>query len=211
MLNWFKRYKHSKYRKILLQAFPSALRKDVEGVLDILPFDVNEVKHSDGKIYRIENLIHKDLQTVFVEGEQLSIPYRIYFNEPESEKENTLTNTQKVILNCIYLRHHNGFVRQSRLEQIVSNEYWITPFYFQLLGEYVIEILDVLDQQLNNIKLENYKRFALENPKYYRQTESRMITYWNNYYRGSFPKLKLYVGKIVFEQIKAKTIGKVQD
>ncbi|SHN73176.1 hypothetical protein SAMN05444395_107180 [Flavobacterium fryxellicola] len=211
MLNWFKGHKHSKYREILLNAFPRTLKKDVESVLDILPFKENDVKLCDGKIHKVENLIHPDIQTVNLEGELLTIPYRVYFNEPDIEKETTLTNRQKSILNCIFLRHHNGYVRQNRLEKIENNEYWITPFTFQLLGEYVIEIVEVLDEQLDDNKLENYKRFAIENSKYYQQTESRMISYWNEYYRRKFPKLKNYVGGIIFNQIKTKQIGKRLD
>lgn len=206
MLNWFKKNKHSKYREILLNAFPRTLKKDVEIVLDILPFKVNNVKLYDGQIHNVENLNHPDFQTVILNGEYLSIPYRLYFNEPELKKEQKLTKNQKAILNCIYLRHHNGYIRQSRLEKINSDEYWITPFTFKLLGEYVFEILEVLNGQLDNNKLENYKRFAIENPKYYQQNESRMISYWNEYYRHRFPKLKLYLGRIIFNHINKKEI-----
>lgn len=211
MLNWFKGHKYSKYREILLNAFPRTLKKDVESVLDILPFHVNDVKLSDGRIHKIENLIHPDFQTVNLDGKFLIIPYRVYFNEPKIEKEQALTNRQKSILNCIFLRHHNGYIRQRRLEKIENTEYWVTPFTFQLLGEYVMEILEVLDQQLDDNKLENYKRFAIENPKYFQQTESRMISYWNEYYRRKFPKLKLYVGRIIFDLLKIKVVGKTQD
>ena len=211
MLNWFKGNKHSKYREMILNAFPRTLKKDVESVLNILPFEVNEIKLCNGKIHKVENLIHPDFQTVLLEGEHLSIPNRLYFNEPELEKEQTLTNSQKVILNCIYLRHHNGYVRQSRLEKINSNEYWITPFTFKLLGEYILEILEVLDRQLDNNKLENYKRFSIENPKYYQQTESRMTSYWNEYYKRRFPKLRDYLGRIIFDLIKTKAIGERLD
>lgn len=211
MINWFKGNKYSKYREILLNAFPLTLKKDVESVLDILPFDVNEVKLCDGQTHKVENLIHPDFQTVNLDGELLKIPYRVYFNEPELEKEKTLTDRQKHILNCIFLRHHNGYIRQRRLEKIENSEYWVTPFTFQLLGEYVIEILEILDEQLDDNKLENYKRFSIENSKYYQQTESRMISYWNEYYRRRFPKLKNYVGRIIFDQIKTKEIGKRLD
>jgi hypothetical protein len=211
MINWFKGNKNLKYREILLNAFPRTLKKDVESVLDILPFDVNEVKLCDGQTHKVENLIHPDFQAVNIDGELLSIPYRVYFNEPELEKERTLSDRQKSILNCIFLRHHSGYIRQRRLEKIENSEYWLTPFTFQLLGEYVIEILEVLDEQLDDNKLENYKLFTIENSKYYQQTESRMISYWNEYYRSRFPKLKNYVGRIIFDQIKTKEIGKRQD
>lgn len=211
MLNWFKGNKYLKYRETLLKAFPRTLKKDVECVLDILPFDVNNVKLSGGQTHKVENLIHPDTQTVNLDGELLTIPYRIYFNEPEIEKEQTLTTRQKSILNCIFLRHHNGYLRQSRLEKIENGEYWLTPFTFQLLGEYVLEIIEVLDNQIDDNSLENYKRFANENPKYYQQTESRMISYWNEYYRRKFPKLKLYIGRIIFDQLQTKVIGKTLD
>lgn len=211
MIKWFKGNKHSKYREILLNAFPKVLKKDVETVLNILPFEVNVVKLCDGQTHKVENLIHPDTLTVKLNGELLTIPYRVYFNEPEIEKEKNLTNQQQSILNCIFLRHHNGYLRQNRLEKIQNNEYWITPFTFQLLGEYVLEIIEVLDDQIDDNKLENYKRFASENPKYYQQTESRMISYWNEYYRRKFPKLKLYIGKIIFDQLNTKEIGKTLD
>ncbi|WP_162304998.1 hypothetical protein [Sphingobacterium olei] len=211
MINWFNQNKYSKYRETLSNAFPQTLKEDVEIVLNILPVDVNEIKLCDGQIHKVENLIHPNTQTVKLEGELLTVPCRVYFNEPEIEKEMTLTDRQKTILNCIFLRHHNGYIRQNRLEKIVNNEYWITPFTFQLLGEYVVEILNVLDEQLDDDKLENYKRFAIENPKYYQQTENRMISYWNEYYKRKFPKLKNYVGRIIFDQIKTKEIGKRQD
>lgn len=208
MLNWFKKRHQddSKYRKILLDAFPLDLKKDVEIVMDILPFDVNEVKLCDGQTHKVENLINPHSQTVQLNGEILTIPYRLYFNEPKPDKEFQLTSRQKTILNCIYLRHHDGFVRQRRLEKIDNNEYWITPFTFPLLGEYIFEILEVLNKQLDVNKLENYQLFATENPEYYQKTESRMISYWNEYYRWKFPKLKLYIGRIIFEQIKNKPI-----
>lgn len=211
MLNWFNRNKYPGYREKLLKAFPPALKKEVGMVLDILPFATHEIKHRDGQNYKIDNLIHDTFQTVQLEGEQLTIPYRLYFNEPDIEKEKELTDRQKTILNCIYLRHHNGYVRQSRLEKIDSNEYWVTPFTFALLGEYVIEIVDVLDRQMDDNKLENYKRFILENQKYGEQTEGRMISYWNEHYRRRFPNLQSYVGRIIFNQISYKVIGKQQD
>jgi len=211
MLNWFKRHKHSKYRKILLQAFPQSLKQDAERVLDILPLDVHYVKHCDRRIHKTENLIYPDSQTVSLDGELLTIPYRVYFNEPDAAKEKTLTDKQKTILNCIFLRHHNGYIRQCRLKKIEAGEYWITPFTFQLSGEYVFEILEVLYNQLDDNRLENYKRFAMENPGYFLRTERRMISYWNEYYRSKFPKLKGYLGTIFLDQIKTKVAGKRLD
>lgn len=211
MMNWYKRIRYKRYREIILNAFPRALKNDIESVLNILPFGDNEVKFRNGQKLKLENLINSDFQTVYIDGELLKIPYRIYFNEPELEKENALNDLQKSILDCIFLRHHNGYIRQRRLEKLKKSEYWVTPYTFQLLGEYVVEILDVFDQQLDDIRLESYKKFAIENATYYQLTECRMVSYWNEYHRHKFPKLNTYVGRYLFDQIKTKVIGKRQD
>ncbi len=204
MINWFKKRKLQRgYQDRLLNAFPLTLHDDVTAVLDILPFDINAVKLSGGQVHKVDNLISSKNLTVQLDTKLLTIPYRLYFNEPDKAKENNLSDTQKTILNCIYLRHHNGYVRQRRLELLADkNKYWVTPFTLQLLGEYVFEILVVLDKYLTDKHLKNYGRFINENPKYWQQTENRMISYWNEYYRRKFPKLKDYLGRQLVDRIK---------
>jgi hypothetical protein len=203
MTNWFKKENYKEYRDRLLNAFPLTLHDDVTAVLDILPFDINDVRLSGGQVHKVDNLIHPNNLTVQLDAKPLTIPCRLYFNEPDKAKENNLTDTQKTILNCIYLRHHDGYLRQRRLELLADkNEYWVTPFTLQLLGEYVFEILVVLDKYLTDKHLVNYDRFINENPKYWQQTESRMISYWNEYYRRQFPKLKDYLGRQLADRIK---------
>jgi hypothetical protein len=203
MINWFKKENYSEYRDRLLKAFPKTFKSDVEAILDILPFDVNSVKLTGGQIHKVNNLIHSFSLTFQFDKELLAIPYRLYFNEPDNEKESKLTSTQKIILNCIYLRHHDGYLRQERLEKLVDKtDYWVTPFTLQLLGEYVFEILQVLDKHINDKTIDNYEQFVNENPKNWQQTESRMISYWNEYYRSQFPKLKDYLGYQIADRIK---------
>ena len=204
MMNWFKKEKYTEYKDKLKDAFPKTLKGDIEAVLSILPFDDNNVKRSGQQIIKVDNLIFPSNLTVQLDGELLAIPYRIYFNEPDFEKENKLTDIQKTILNCIYLRHFDGYLRQRRLENLVDkNEKWITPYTTQLLGEYVFEILQVLDKHINDNTIDNYVKFIRDNPKFWMQTESRMISYWNEYYRRpTFPKLKDYIGKQIIDRIK---------
>lgn len=194
----------TKYGDRLQNCFPLSLKSDVKAVLDVLPFGVNDVKLADGQIHNVDNLIHETFLTVQLDKEILNIPYRLYFNEPDKEDEAKLTDTQKTILNCIYLRHHNGHLRESRLRKLLDkNDNWIIPFTFQLLGEYVLEILEVLDKHVNDKNIDNYQRFTKENPKYWQQTESRMISYWNEYYRRpKFPILKNYIGQQLVNRIK---------
>lgn len=203
MINWFKKEKHTEYKDKLRDAFPMKLKSEIEAVLSILPFNDNNVKRTGQQIIKLDNLIFSSNLTVYLDNESLTIPYRIYFNEPDFEIENKLSDIQKTILNCIYLRHFDGYLRQRRLKNLVDkNENWITPYTIQLLGEYVFEILQDLDKQINANTIDNYVKFIGENPKYWKQTESRMISYWNEYHRRQFPKLKDYIGRHIADKIK---------
>lgn len=191
------------YKATLLKSFPEALREEVKIVLDILPFDMHDVKLTDGRIHKVENLIHPNFTEVRIENELLSIPSRVYFNEPEQQLEAKLSDNQKTILNCIYLTHHNGYLRQRRLEKLSNNnDYWIMPFKFQLLNEYVIEILEVLNDQIEDESIDNYLRFINENQKYWQKVQGRIASYWNEYYRRNSPRIKNYVGRRIENKIK---------
>ncbi len=48
MVNWFKSEDYSEYKERLLNAFPKVLKSDVEAVLNILPFNNNDVRLIDG-------------------------------------------------------------------------------------------------------------------------------------------------------------------
>lgn len=198
----------------LFDAFPYALRQDVEKVIKILPLNDHNILLADGQIHKVDELIHPDEQVVLLDNEAIKIPYRLYFNEPDADKEKLLTDLQKIILNCIYLRHHNGLVRQQRLAKLIDNtDYFVIPFVFQLLGEYVMEILEVLQMHISP-NSDNYLKFINENQKYWTQTESRMISYWNEYYRRPMypnylpPKYatrKEYIGQQIVDRLKELT------
>jgi hypothetical protein len=172
--------------------------------MDILPLNDNNVLHADGQIYKVDNLIAENKQLVYLDTEELNIPYRLYFNEPNPANEKLLTDLQKVILNCLYTRHHNGLIRQRRLENLlVKSDYFIVPFSFQLLGEYVIEILEVLDRHINPSTIDSYVKFKNENRQYWATTQSRVVSYWDAYYRRTkYHRFDDYIGKQIIDKFK---------
>ena len=204
-------------REKLFNALPAALRQDVEKVIEILPLNDHNVLLVDGQIHKVNDLIYPNEQVVSLDNEALKIPCRIYFNEPSPDKEELLTDLQKEILNCIYLRHHNGFIRQRRLMKLIDKtDYFVVPFVFQLLGEYVMEIIEVSQMQIIP-NIDNYVKFINENQKYWTQTESRVISYWNEYYRRPMypnylpPKYatrKEYIGQQIVDRLKKRTHNK---
>lgn len=64
----------------------------------------------------------------------------------------------------------------------------------------------VLDRHINDKTIDKYIRFIAENKRYWQQTESRMISYWNEYYRRpNFKKLNDYIGKQIVDKLKKRT------
>ena len=171
----------------IAKAFPEFLKDDVLSLL-------NKVSLKSGL------QISDTFFTVIVNGEKLDIPYRIYFEEPN---EKNLTGTELLILNCLFTRHDNGFIRQQRLERIfASNEYWVSPFIMQLLGEYVVEILFTIETNLSDKWINNLTLFIEENTSFFETTKRRVISYWDCYYRNNFNVKENYVGFQILEKLE---------
>jgi hypothetical protein len=168
-------------QQILKQAFPSYIGGEVDSVLSIINFDT--------KLKPVGSFI------VSVNSEVIIIPDRIYIDEPKIIETPTLSEIQLGILSCIFTRHYNGFEREKQLKNIITTGYvWIPPFVIKLLGEYVIEILQVIGANIDKLNMDVYKQFLASNRSFYRTTKQRVISYWNCYYRRQYPERNKYVG-----------------
>lgn len=181
---------YNSYQKKLEKAFPKELSKDVERVIELLKINDS----SDN----VSNFTYE----ISFKGQILTIPYRIYFDENTDLSNESLTVVQENIINCIGLRHFDGRVRERYLKRI-SNNYtgFEVPYVFQLLGEYVLEVIEIVNTIIND-RIYDYLDFVNENPKYFKQTESKMISYWNCYYRRQYWKIKNYPGYKIINQLK---------
>lgn len=151
----------------LTKAFPVALRDDVLSVAAALP----EPKHTSHTF------------TVQVGDETVQIPYRIY-HDPELVSSSGVTQIQSEVLDCLFTRHHNGSVRQEHLKQILDCRHeWVPPFVVQLAGEYVVDIICLLRDNIHRLDPDIYRAFLTRNPGFYEITKQRVLSYWNCYYR----------------------------
>jgi len=179
------------YEEKLISAFPRSVSSDVISLLSKA-----DLKRS---------ILPQLFFTVKINNESVEIPYRIYFEEMV---ESGLNTEELLILYCLFTRHHDGYLRQKYLERIIlSNNYFVTPFIMQLLGEYVVEILQTVENNLSESMLSNLAFFAQENPVFFQATKSRMISYWDRYYRvRTWPKNKKairdYVGFKIIKTIE---------
>jgi hypothetical protein len=175
-----------------MQAFPSELEADVLTVVAILP----ETRTALSVSY---------IGPVTLAGQPIQIPARLYHPEPPPADVDRLSPRQALILGCLYTRNHDGYVRERALREIIaSHEPWVTPFVVQLLGEYVIQILYLLDQQLTEEHRPVYSAFLAENSAFFELTRQRVISYWDCYYRGEFPRRRdEYVGMRLLRRLES--------
>lgn len=129
---------------------------------------------------------------VLVAAEPVAIPYRVYLPELSEQFTTSLGETERLMLDCIYSRHSSGYVRQRALDRIVGYaEPWVVPFVVQLVGEYVEQIIEVIDERLGDLspsdaRREPYRAFVVENPTFMRLTSARVDSYWNCFYRDKY-------------------------
>ena len=171
----------------LTKAFPSALRKDVLSALSVL----SENRYSS----------RRQAFSVHVGSELLSIPSRIYFDPPVLQAMR-LTRLESEILDCLLTRHHDGFVRQKHLSRIIrSQNAWVPCFVFPLVGEYVVEILRVIQENLTYLETSRYADFVRANPDFLNLTEQRVVSYWDCYYRSI--QKESYPGFLILDFLKS--------
>jgi hypothetical protein len=113
-------------RNKLMVAFPSYLRNDVQAVLTLIP-QTSELTYTP---YFFE---------VISCGETLYIPERIYYDEPSSAQIDILPVNQQKILHTLFTRHHNGYVREAKVKEIIrfaNEDIWIIPYLITQLSQH---------------------------------------------------------------------------
>ena len=157
---------------VLVHAFPAFLRDAAIRAVGVLP----------------ENSHTSQIISVRVADESVALPYRIYLN-PALIDTTSLSGFEKELVDCLLTRHHDGVVRETHLKEIISRDHiWIPPFVVLLVGEYVIEILQVIQHNLHLLNSSIYEQFLAVNPELIDRTKQRVTSYWNCYYRNSRPE-----------------------
>jgi hypothetical protein len=94
------------------------------------------------------------------------------------------------------------------LRQLISTDRpWAAPFLVQLLGEYVIEIVEVIAEAVRQATLQNLSDFARENPKFMAITRQRATSYWDCYFWSGFRSLQTYPAITALNAIDAMALS----
>lgn len=137
--------------------------------------------------------VHQGFQ-VTVQGELLSAPARLY-GSPDDLRAliGQATGDRRTLALCLGTRHWNGYVREECLRRFIATDRpWTAPFLVQLLGEYVIEIVELIAAATSQATVQNLADFARENPRFMALTRQRATSYWDCYFRRHFPSLATY-------------------
>ena len=166
----------------IVRAFPGALAGDAAAAAACIP--------AGGEVSA-----QGEIGALCAAGEPVHIPARVYFAEPHALALAGLSDTQAGILHCVYTRHHNGFVREKHVRWLFDMpQAWVPPFVLQLLGEYVLEIIALVAENVAVLPPEPYQKFIRENPVYIDLLKQRIVSYWNCYYRVQYPHFRAYAG-----------------
>lgn len=139
------------------------------------------------------HLPSETLIAVHLAGELLSIPYRVYYDKHQlADCMDRLGGTSLIAL-CLGTRHYDGHLREQCVRRLLDvDEKWTAPFVVQLLGEYVVEIIQPIHDRFLDAVDPRYSAFFTENARYCKYLECRAVSYWNEYYRSIFQSYKDY-------------------
>ncbi len=169
----------------ITRAFPSTMAGEVEGLANSLA--------AEGATLSTYSF------SVTVGNECIAIPERLY-----ADSRRALIGDGDAAA-CLLTRHHNGFVRQRALEQVLLlDEPWAVPFIVRLVGEYVVEIVEQIDEAFSQHLPDNLAAFVRANPDFIHLTRARVTSYWDCYFRTT-PRRE-HVGFRLMDRIEAASV-----
>lgn len=120
-----------------------------------------------------------------VGADPVSIPCRLRFSSfPRRVSEE---GAIYLVGQCLESRSNDGFQRQRAVRELLADvQPWSAPFIVALIGEYLIEILQDIDDALDPRSAAVLAEFISANPNYWRTVRNRVMSYWNVYYRADF-------------------------
>lgn len=187
MLNFFRSIPIKSMTECIIRAFPLYLRNDVKLICKNLNFS--------------EYFYHYDsTEWVLSSGEVITMPYRIVLKDEYRGDLRSLTKTQKAIYHCIMSRSSDGYVREKHIKALLNSDTpeWAMPYVIKVCDEYVVEILQTVYSSLITRDCTKYRQLCALNLEYIKRAHTRMVSYWNEFYRWDCYRYDNYIGKKLY-------------
>ena len=176
------------FSKAAVAAFPLACRQLAEAAAETLSSSVDDS-------YRRAPMI------MAVSGSTVRIPSRIHFLEWDHAC--WAGNAAWLAIQYLCTRSTDGYMRQAALRGIAtSSEPAVIPFVARLAGEYVVEIMRDLTAALPELDHDAYAKFVRENRFVMRTLRAKATSYWNCYYRTTYPDRATFPGLMFLHEIE---------
>lgn len=179
----------------LSSCFPKELKSDIEVAIRAIP------NQTINNAFFVTNDI---LRKYKLTTETVSLSYRLYFIDTCDEEIESLTDRQKKIIYCLYTRSNNGHLREKYINKLLDTKFekWCLPFIVSICDDYVVEILETIYSTLRKRTNDDIKTFCKQNEISIRKSYSRMVSYWNVYYRykDKYRKFNEYFGRKIFKE-----------
>ena len=135
------------------------------------------------------------------DGCQIKFPYRVFFID-DNELYEELDEEEKIIYDCIFTRHCDGYIREKHIRNILSKDFDdnCMPYILRVASEHVIEIVDLVYKKLANRNNELFHKFCINNIQLVKKNYQRMVSYWNYFYRDKCFRFKNYIGRKLFKK-----------
>lgn len=186
-MNFFRSIPIKTLSECIIKAFPLYLRNDVRQIC---------------KNIIVSERFHYDDSTEWLlsSGEVITMPYRIVFEDEFVGDLGSLTSTQRIIYHCIMSRSSDGYVREKNIKELLKTDLpeWAMPYVIKICDEYVVEILQTVYDSLSRQDCRKYKEICALNFEYIKCAHTRMISYWNEFYRWDCYKYENYIGKKLY-------------
>ncbi len=147
-------------------------------------------------------------------GETITFPYRIYLIDNIDNPNAHFSKLEQTIYHCIFSRSCDGFVREKHITALLQQDIpdWVIPYILKVCDEYIVEILELVYKHLCNTDTTQFKKICMINLVQFRYGHSRMISYWNEFYRDRCYYYKDYVGKSLYKDCfgYTRSIDKIQ-
>jgi len=154
-------------------------------------------------------------EVALVSNTTIKLPDRIYVAEPPSELLLSLDAVEEGVARCLLARHHDGFVRQRQIADLVRlSEPWSVPYVLALLGEYVLEIHQSLVETLVPALEDDeptkhvYSQLLRANPKWWSLIQNRVVSYWAAYHRFKYAMERTEVGRRIPDAYPAARVAR---
>jgi hypothetical protein len=149
-----------------------------------------------------------DPDLVALGEEVLMMPPRLYYSPIAIDAAISLSGDSAVVAACLGSRHGDGYIRQRSIEALVADpRAWSIPYIVDALGEYLLEILQVMGGRVPGNLEKEYAEYLVANEDRFLRLCRKCVSYWNEFdrfrNRSLFPDWNLYPGAQIINDFVA--------